>query len=161
MLSPLNRRKLDVAKKLRTYFAGTAYRRTRPNEDGVKVQRLEIRFDGLAGCLRTPKGGSSRQSVIIVEQGFVSSRLMTTRECARLMGAPETYKLPGSYNDGYKAMGDAVAVPVTRWLSKHLLRPLVNRVRGLKAGYEVAQDLALIAGMDELPSFSAGVARDV
>lgn len=129
MLSPVNKRKLDAAKRAKTFFAGTAYRRTRPNEEGEKVQRLEIRFDGTAGCLRTPNGGSSRQTVIIVDGGEVRSRLMTVRECARLMGAPDTYELPGSYNDGYRAMGDAVAVPVTKWLTHHLLAPIVDRAK--------------------------------
>jgi DNA (cytosine-5)-methyltransferase 1 len=133
MLSPVNRRKLEMAKELGTFFAGTAYRRTRPNESGTCVQRLEVRFDGVAGCLRTPNGGSSRQTVILVDRGEVKSRLMTPRECARLMGAPDTYELSGSYNDCYRAMGDAVAVPVTRWLARHLLAPLVARAvdRGL------------------------------
>ena len=129
MLSPLNRKKLDAARRVKSYFAGTAYRRTRPDEDGNKVQRLEIRFDGVAGCLRTPNGGSSRQTVILVEDGLVRSRLMTVRECARLMGAPDTYELVGTYNDGYRAMGDAVVVPVTRWLVRHLLAPLAGRSR--------------------------------
>jgi len=39
------------------------------------------------------------------------------------MGAPN-FKLPSKYNDAYKAMGDAVAVPVVRWLSQKLLLPL-------------------------------------
>lgn len=129
MLSPVNRKKLDAAKKAKMPFAGTAYRRTRPDEEGSKIQRLEVRFDGIAGCLRTPNGGSSRQTVIIVDRGLVRSRLMTIRECARLMGAPDTYEIRGSYNDGYRAMGDAVAVPVTRWLTSHLLAPLARRAR--------------------------------
>jgi hypothetical protein len=127
MLSPVNKRKLEAAIQAKTFFAGTAYRRTRPDEDGGRTQRLEVRFDGIAGCLRTPNGGSSRQTVIIVEHGKVRSRLMTIRECARLMGAPDWYELTGSYNDGYRAMGDAVAVPVTRWLTRHLLAPLAKR----------------------------------
>lgn len=134
MLSPLNRKKLDAARRAKSYFAGTAYRRTRPDEDGDKVQRLEIRFDGIAGCLRTPNGGSSRQTVILVENGLVRSRLMTVRECARLMGAPDTYELVGTYNDGYRAMGDAVVVPVTRWLVRHLLAPLAARSRRVLGG---------------------------
>lgn len=129
LLSPFNKRKLDKARWAKTFFAGTGYRRTRPDENGVMRQRLEIRFDGVAGCLRTPNGGSSRQTVILVEQGRVRSRLMTVRECARLMGAPDTYVIDGTYNDGYRAMGDAVAVPVTRWLTRHLLAPLVSRSR--------------------------------
>lgn len=90
-------------------------------------QVLELRFDGVAGCLRTPEGGSSRQFLILRKKdGKLATRLLTVRETARLMGAPEKYKIPGSYNDGYKAMGDAVAVPVARHLAKHLLRPLAE-----------------------------------
>jgi DNA (cytosine-5)-methyltransferase 1 len=129
MLSPLNRKKLDAAKRAKTFFAGTAYRRTRPDEEGKAIQCLEVRFDGIAGCLRTPNGGSSRQTVILVDNGTVRSRLMTVRECARLMGASDAYKFVGSYNDGYRAMGDAVVVPVTRWLTRHLLAPLASRSR--------------------------------
>ncbi|MHB1599701.1 MAG: DNA cytosine methyltransferase [Acidimicrobiales bacterium] len=132
MLSTLNRKKLDAARRAKSSFAGTAYRRTRPDQEGEKIQRLEIRFDGIAGCLRTPNGGSSRQTVIFVDDGVVRSRLMTVRECARLMGAPDTYKLVGTYNDGYRAMGDAVVVPVTRWLTRHLLAPLAARGRSAR-----------------------------
>ena len=127
LLSPVNRRKLDSALGAKMNFAGTGYRRTRPDPEGRKKQRLELRFDGIAGCLRTPNGGSSRQTVFIVNGGQVRSRLMTVRECARLMGAPDSYIIEGSYNDGYRAMGDAVAVPVTRWLTRYLLAPLAAR----------------------------------
>jgi DNA (cytosine-5)-methyltransferase 1 len=133
MLSPVNQKKLDAAKRARVFLAGTGYRRTRPDERGTSIQRLEIRFDGIAGCLRTPNGGSSRQTVLLVDDGLVRSRLMTVRECARLMGAPDTYSVPGSYNDAYRAMGDAVAVPVTRWLTRHLLEPLAERARQARA----------------------------
>ena len=83
---------------------GTVYRRTRV-EDGVKIQRAEIRFDGVAGCLRTPEGGSSRQIVVVVDNGRVKSRLMTAKEAARLMGMPEDYALPDRYNEAYQSVG--------------------------------------------------------
>jgi DNA (cytosine-5)-methyltransferase 1 len=129
MLSLQNRRKLDGALAARSLLIGTGYRRTRPCNGIGKVQRLELRFDDIAGCLRTPDGGSSRQVVLIVEKGQVRSRLMTVRECARLMGAPDEFRIPGTYNQGYRAMGDAVAVPVTAFLARHLLKPLANRYR--------------------------------
>ncbi len=143
MLSTVNRRKLDIAIRAHTFLAGTGYRRTRPTDAGGKTQRLEVRFDGTAGCLRTPNGGSSRQTVLIVEEGEVRSRLMTIRECARLMGAPDSYRIPGTYNDGYRAMGDAVAVPVTRWISRYLLAPLVQRARLTAAERISATSLAM------------------
>lgn len=133
LLSPLNRDKLEAALGSARFLVGTGYKRTRPVEGRKRQQRLELRFDGIAGCLRTPEGGSSRQTVVIVERGKVRTRLMTVRECARLMGAPESFQLPGSYNDGYRAMGDAVAVPVTRWLTRHILAPLAARLRKRQA----------------------------
>lgn len=87
-------------------------------------QVLELRFDDVAGCLRTPQGGSSRQFLVIKHGQELQSRLLTVSETAKLMGAPDTYQLPGGYNDGYKAMGDAVAVPVATYLAKNLLSKL-------------------------------------
>jgi DNA (cytosine-5)-methyltransferase 1 len=43
------------------------------------------------------------------------------------MGA-NSYQLSGGYNKGYKAMGDAVAVPVVNALAKHLLVPLARKI---------------------------------
>ena len=48
-------------------MVGAVYRRTRPDENGIKRQRAEVRFDDVAGCLRTPAGGSSRQIILVVE----------------------------------------------------------------------------------------------
>ena len=87
-------------------------------------QVLELRFDDVAGCLRTPSGGSSRQYLVIRRDGAWRTRILSPKEAARLMGAPEDFQLPGSFNDGYKAMGDAVAAPVAAYLAKHLLLPL-------------------------------------
>ncbi len=95
------------------------YRRTR---NGRQV--LELRFDGLAGCLRTPAGGSSRQYLVINRKGRMGTRLLAVSEAAQLMGVRKSFKIQGTYNDGYKAMGDAVAVPAVRHLSRHLLAPL-------------------------------------
>jgi DNA (cytosine-5)-methyltransferase 1 len=91
-----------------------------------KKQVLELRFDDIAGCLRTPGGGSSRQYLVIKQGGEWRTRILSPREAARLMGAPDSFKLPGSANDGYKAMGDAVAAPAVAYLAKHLLYPLAK-----------------------------------
>lgn len=100
----------------------SAYKRTRNHR-----QVLELRCDGIAGCLRTPAGGSSRQFVVARdEDGNLHGRLMTVRETARLMGAPDSFVLPGTYNEGYFAMGDAVVAPVAHWLAKTFLLELVE-----------------------------------
>jgi DNA (cytosine-5)-methyltransferase 1 len=99
----------------------TAYRRMR---DGVP--RWEMRPDDIAGCLRTAGGGSSRQAVVAAGNGDVQVRWMTPVEYAKLMGA-ENYVLQGlTPNEAYSGFGDAVCVPVVRWLAEHYLMPLLR-----------------------------------
>ncbi|MAS45667.1 MAG: DNA (cytosine-5-)-methyltransferase [Rhodobacteraceae bacterium] len=114
--------------------AGTLYRRTRPDKTrGGTVQRAEVRFD-LAGCLRTPAGGSSRQTLVLVEpSGKVRMRLISAREAARLMGLPEDYALPKGYTDAYKLAGDGVAVPAARWIAAELVEPLLDAMDAAEA----------------------------
>lgn len=118
MLSPIHRQKLKEC----DLKVVPGYKRIRN-----KRQVLELRFDETAGCLRTPTGGSSRQYLVIKYGNEWRTRILSPREAARLMGAPDIFKLPGSFNDGYKAMGDAVAAPVAAFLAKHLLLPLTEQ----------------------------------
>lgn len=132
MMNPLNLAKVEAAKKLGGIQVGTIYKRTRTNgENGEKVQRAEVRFDDVAGCLRTPSGGSSRQTIMVIEGQRVRSRLLSPREAARLMGLPDTYILPGNYNDAYHLAGDGVVVPVVRFLAENLLEPLLSSAKAL------------------------------
>jgi DNA (cytosine-5)-methyltransferase 1 len=86
----------------------------------------EIRPDDVAGCLRTARGGSSKQAVVQAGHGQVRVRWMTPREYARLMGAPE-YRLDGlRRNQALFGFGDAVCVPVVTWLASHYLMPLLR-----------------------------------
>ena len=126
MMSSVNLDKLRFAKRERRRIVGTAYKRTRRDKTGRKVQRAEARFDDIAGCLRTPAGGSSRQLVLIVEGGKVRSRLISGRETARLMGLPDDYLLPDNYNESYRLTGDGVVVPVVRFLADALVEPVVS-----------------------------------
>lgn len=125
MMSQVNLAKVEVAKKMGIRVVGTVYKRTRPEEDGLRRQRAEVRFDDVAGCLRTPGGGSSRQTILVVEGKSVRSRLLSAREAARLMGLSEGYILPENYNDAYHLLGDGVAVPVVRHLASNILEPLL------------------------------------
>jgi len=128
-MSPVNRQKVEYAKAARRRMVGTLYRRTRPDADGGRSVKAEVRFDDIAGCLRTPAGGSSRQKLLIIEGRKVRSRLLSPREAARLMGLPDSYKLPARYNDAYHVAGDGVAVPVVRHLAAEILEPLAKAAR--------------------------------
>lgn len=126
MMSDVNLKKLDKAKRMKRLIIGGVYKRTRKDEYGRKVQRAEIRFDNLAGCLRTPAGGSSRQIILVVHGQSVKARLISTRETARLMGLRESYKLPQNYNEAYHLTGDGVVVPVVRHIAKYILEPILD-----------------------------------
>jgi DNA (cytosine-5)-methyltransferase 1 len=80
----------------------------------------------VAGCLRTASGGSSRQTIVVVEGARVRTRLLSAREAARLMGLPDSYVLPARYNEAYHLAGDGLAVPVVAFLREHLLEPLLR-----------------------------------
>jgi hypothetical protein len=90
---------------------------------GVRPQEGE---DDIAGCLRVATGGSSRQSWLRIEDGRIRRRVMTGREAARLMGLPDAFRPPRNENEALTAIGDGVAVPVVRFLTAHLLEPLLG-----------------------------------
>jgi DNA (cytosine-5)-methyltransferase 1 len=142
MMSPTNLRKIKDRMDDENYSIGAAFRRTRV-ESGRRRQRIEIRFDGLAGCLRTPGGGSSRQTIFRVGQGEVRSRLLTPRETARLMGLNDEFRLPRNPNDVFQLTGDGLAVPVIEFLNQSVLLPaLAVTEDGLHAQWQKNQSLA-------------------
>ena len=125
MMSELNRAKVAEAQRSGKFMVGCIYKRTRHDEFDAKVQRAEIRFDDTAGCLRTPAGGSSRQLILVVNGATVKSRLISSRETARLMGLPDSYEIPQNYNEAYHLTGDGIVVPVVRHLAEHLFEPIL------------------------------------
>ncbi|HEY0600311.1 DNA cytosine methyltransferase [Brevundimonas sp.] len=126
LMSPVNAAKVEAARRAGRRMVGGVYRRTRVDEAGNKAQRAEVRFDDVAGCLRTPAGGSSRQIILVVDGPRVRSRLISARETARLMGLPDDYVLPRNYSDAYHLTGDGVVAPVVRHLARHLFEPLAD-----------------------------------
>lgn len=121
MMGGLHRVRLEAALAAGERRVGTAFRRMRQGR-----QRAEVRFDGVAGCLRTPGGGSSRQFVLVTEAGEVRSRLLAPREAARLMGLPESYRLPAATTAALHLAGDGVVVPMVRHLAAEILEPLLG-----------------------------------
>lgn len=126
MMSPVNAAKVEAATRAGRKMVGGVYKRTRQDEDGNKIQRAEVRFDDVAGCLRTPAGGSSRQLILVVKGKNIRSRLLSSRETARLMGLADGYKLPKRYNEAYHLTGDGVVVPVVEHLAVHLFEPVLS-----------------------------------
>jgi DNA (cytosine-5)-methyltransferase 1 len=108
----------------------TAFRRIRYGKS-----MAEVRTDGIAGCLRTPKGGSARQILIVAERGKVRARLLTARECARLMGADE-FPIAAPLNQALFGFGDAVCVDVVEWIARNYLNPAIAELMSRPAAQQ-------------------------
>ena len=88
----------------KSYTYATAFRRVRNGKS-----MAELRTDGIAGCLRTPRGGSGRQILFKAGRGKHQVRLLTPRECARLQGVPDSYVIDVPLNQAAFGFGDAVS----------------------------------------------------
>ena len=125
----------------------TAVRRLRRRRK--REQIFNVRFDGLASCLRTPVGGSSTQYVIIIEDGVLRGRRLTALESARLQGvclpdhSPD-FQLAGSETDIRFAFGDAVCVPAVRWVVEHSIEQLIPNASRKRSAPGVQEQLALV-----------------
>lgn len=120
-LSPRHKAALRHLMSLSVVSVATVYRRMR----GDRI-RAELRCDGIAGCLRTPRGGSSRQILLFAGKGLVRVRHMTPREYARLQGVPDSFKIGNSVSKALFGFGDAVCVPAIRWLARHVINPAAS-----------------------------------
>ncbi|GAA3592336.1 DNA cytosine methyltransferase [Klugiella xanthotipulae] len=124
-LSPVQAERVERLRRGRVTSYRTAYRRTR---NGVAV--WEVRPDDIAGCLRTARGGSSKQAVVKIGHGRVRVRWMTPLEYARLMGAGDYTLGTLRNNQLFFGFGDAVCVPTVEWLARNYLRPLSTGTLG-------------------------------
>lgn len=121
MLAPAHRALVERLRQAAPMVYRTGYRRIRQSQ-----QRLEVRADDRAGCLRTALGGSSRQIVLALGGGQVKMRWMTPREYARLQGVPDSYPITVNERQALNGFGDAVCVPAVRWIAEQVLAPLVQ-----------------------------------
>lgn len=125
LLNQMSGKHREIADKLiqqRQWSYGTVFRRVRAGKS-----MAELRTDGIAGCLRTPRGGSGRQILLKAGYGSYFARLLSSRECARLMGADD-YVINVPLNQALFGFGDAVCVPVIKWVAEYYLNPLVNEL---------------------------------
>ncbi|MBV9232176.1 MAG: DNA (cytosine-5-)-methyltransferase [Chloroflexi bacterium] len=99
---------------------GTVFRRMRKGKSTA-----ELRTDGIAGCLRTPSGGSAKQIIFKAGYGQYFARLLTPREAARLMGIGE-YNITVPFDQALLGFGDAVCVPVIEWIAKNYLDVVIE-----------------------------------
>ena len=117
-MSPKHRAEADRMIQGERVSYGTVFRRVRNGKS-----MAELRTDGIAGCLRTPRGGSGRQILFAAGKGRFAVRLVTPRECARLMGA-DAFVIRASLNQALFGFGDAVCVSVIQWIGENYLNPV-------------------------------------
>jgi len=68
-------------------------------------------------------------SEILVNRGKGNPRRLTPRECARLMGYPESFKIPVSDTQSYRQFGNSVVMPVIKeiaWIMKPHIMTLIE-----------------------------------
>jgi DNA (cytosine-5)-methyltransferase 1 len=127
LLNQMSERHRAIADKMihgkKTTY-GTVFRRVRHSRS-----MAELRTDSIAGCLRTPRGGSGRQILFAAGKGSYAVRLLTPRECARLMGADD-FIITVPLNQALFGFGDAVCVPVIRWIAENYLTPAWKELHG-------------------------------
>ena len=118
-----------------TYYPG--FRRMRIR-DGIRQSTVELRNDGIAGCLRTPKGGSAKQIVVRAGKGTIEARLFNAREAASLMGAFD-FIIPDyiTENQSLFGFGDAVCVQALEWLGKEYFNSLLEDQKALTESAKV------------------------
>ena len=119
-MSPKHRAQADMMIHAPHRSYATVFRRVR-----AAGSMAELRTDGIAGCLRTPRGGSGRQILFVAGKGRFAVRLLTARECARLMGADD-FRLNVPLNQALFGFGDAVCVPAVKWIADNYLTPLAK-----------------------------------
>lgn len=65
-------------------------------------------------------------SEILIPQDGINPRRLTPRECARLQGFPDEFKIPVSDNQAYKQFGNSVTVPLIQAVGKQLVKELLK-----------------------------------
>ena len=63
-------------------------------------------------------------SEILIRQDKKNPRRLTPRECARLQGFPENYKIVVSDTNAYKQFGNSVVVPLVTAIAKNMIETL-------------------------------------
>lgn len=121
-MSPRHREKAEAMIAEEGWAYGTVFRRMRNDKSTA-----ELRTDGIAGCLRTPRGGSAKQILFKAGKGSYQVRLITPTEAARLMGAEE-FHISGSIDQALFGFGDAVCVPVIKWIANNYLNPCFSEL---------------------------------
>jgi len=68
---------------------------------------------------------------ILIPQKGKNPRRLTPRECARIMGFPESFKIPVSDNQAYRQFGNAVVIPIVKTVAKQMVKCLTKEKKSI------------------------------
>lgn len=121
ILDPKPDEKYTLSDKLWNYLQNYAIKhKAKGNGFGFGMTNL----NGISRTLsaRYYKDGSE----VLIPQDGINPRRMTPRECARLMGFPDTFLIPVSDNRAYKQFGNSVIVPMIQAVAEQVVKTLIN-----------------------------------
>lgn len=79
-------------------------------------------------------------SEILISRGTRKNpRRLTPRECARLMGYPDTFRIPVSDTRAYKQFGNSVVVPLMKEVAEAMKPGIMHLVKGEPLQFELPQ----------------------
>lgn len=87
-------------------------------------------IDGVSTTLSTQGGGLGGKTGMYLVNGCV--RKLYPRECARLMGFPDTFVLAETQEKNYKQFGNSVVVDVIQLISKNIAECLSKTIKSRK-----------------------------
>lgn len=79
--------------------------------------------------LATITAGGNHHAIATLTPDAVLHRLLSNRECARGQGLPDSYQFVGKPGEVKRQIGNAVAVPVARWLSERVIDSINDEPR--------------------------------
>lgn len=86
----------------------------------IRPSRCQFVKNGISNCLTAKMGTGGNNVPVVINQ----KRKLTERECLRLMGFPDSYKIGKGYQ-AYKQIGNSVVIPVIEKLAEELVRILL------------------------------------
>lgn len=86
----------------------------------IRKSRATFRYDNLSPTLTAKMGTGGNNVPVLVNQ----MRKLTTRECLRIQGFPDSFWIEPNKAQSYKQIGNSVSVPMISLLAKEMIRLL-------------------------------------
>lgn len=134
ILEPRAHRKYTLTRHLWQYLQEYALKH-RAKGNGFGYCLVDVNGASRTLSARYYKDGSE----ILIPQAGKPPRRLTPRECARLMGFPDSFAIPVSDTQAYKQFGNSVVVPLANAVARELVKCLTHDRRTATAIYKPMQ----------------------